>query len=119
MYGDIDRFKLLNDTYGHDRGDEVLVAVAGVLQAAFRETNLIARLGGDQFCVVAEADDIDPSLLGERLDAAVSLAGERLGMRVGLSHGEVATDWRGLEDPRAILADADARMYAAKQARRD
>ena len=64
VYGDIDRFKALNDTYGHERGDEVLVAVAGALQAAFRETDLIARLGGDEFCVIAEADDIDPALLG-------------------------------------------------------
>ena len=46
VYGDIDRFKILNDTHGHERGDEVLVAVAGALQAAFRETDLIARLGG-------------------------------------------------------------------------
>ena len=99
VYGDIDRFKTLNDTYGHERGDEVLVAVAGALRASFRETDLIARLGGDEFCVIAEADDIDPALLGERLDGAVRAAGERLGMSVGLSHGEVTTDWRGLEDP--------------------
>ena len=62
VYGDIDRFKTLNDAYGHERGDEVLIAVAGALHAAFRETDLIARLGGDEFCVVAEADDIDPAL---------------------------------------------------------
>lgn len=119
VYGDIDRFKTLNDTYGHECGDEVLVAVAGALQAAFRETDLIARLGGDEFCVVAEADDIAPALLGARLDGAVKEAGERLGMRVGLSHGEVTTDWRGLEDPRAVLDEADTRMYAAKHARDD
>ena len=71
VYGDVDRFKTLNDTYGHERGDEVLVAVSGALQSAFRETDLIARLGGDEFCVIAEADDIDPALLGERLDATV------------------------------------------------
>ena len=117
VYGDIDRFKTLNDTFGHERGDEVLVAVAGALQAAFRETDLIARLGGDEFCVFAEADDIDPALLGERLDAAVRSAGERLGMHIGLSHGEVTTDWRGLEEPREVLADADTRMYAAKHLR--
>jgi len=117
VYGDVDHFKTLNDTYGHERGDEVLVAVAAALRAAFRETDMIARLGGDEFCVVAEADDIDSSLLGERLDDAVSRAGASLGIRVGLSHGEVTTDWRGLEDPRAVLADADARMYAAKHAR--
>jgi diguanylate cyclase (GGDEF)-like protein/PAS domain S-box-containing protein len=119
VYGDIDRFKTLNDTFGHERGDEVLVAVAGALQAAFRETDLIARLGGDEFCVVAEADDIDPALLGQRLDGAVNEAGERLGIQVGLSHGEVTTDWRGLEDPRVVLDQADTRMYAAKHARGD
>ena len=119
VYGDIDRFKTLNDLHGHERGDEVLAAVAGALHAAFRETDLIARLGGDEFCVVAEADDIDPARLGERLDAAVRAVGEHLGMQVGLSHGEVTTDWRGLEDPRAVLAEADARMYAAKHSRDD
>ena len=119
VYGDIDRFKTLNDAYGHERGDDVLVAVSEALQAAFRETDLIARLGGDEFCVIAEADDIKPVLLGERLDAAVKAAGEHVGMDVGLSHGEVTTDWRGLEDPRAVLAEADARMYAAKHAHDD
>ena len=117
VYGDIDRFKSLNDTFGHERGDEVLVAVADALQAAFRETDLIARLGGDEFCVIAEADDIDATLLGERLDGAVKAAGERVGMLFGLSHGEVTTDWHGLEDPRAALAEADELMYAAKHAR--
>jgi diguanylate cyclase (GGDEF)-like protein len=119
LYGDVDRFKTLNDTYGHERGDEVLVAVSGALQSAFRETDLIARLGGDEFCVIAEAEDIDPALLGERLDATVKTAGEQLGMAIGLSHGEVTTDWQGLDDAHAVLAEADARMYAAKHARGD
>ena len=60
VYGDIDRFKKLNDTYGHDRGDEALVAVSRALRRAFRETDLVARLGGDEFCVIAEADDDRP-----------------------------------------------------------
>jgi diguanylate cyclase (GGDEF)-like protein/PAS domain S-box-containing protein len=116
VYGDIDRFKRLNDTHGHERGDDVLLAVAEALRTAFRETDLIARIGGDEFCVIAEADDIDPAKLGDRLDAAVATASENLGLAVGLSHGEVTTDWRGLEDPREVLAEADARMYAAKHA---
>ena len=69
--------------------------------------------------MIAEADDIAPAQFGARLDAAVKAAGEGLGIAVGLSHGEVATDWRGLEDPRLVLAEADARMYAAKHARDD
>jgi diguanylate cyclase (GGDEF)-like protein/PAS domain S-box-containing protein len=117
LYCDIDEFKLLNDTYGHDRGDEVLVAVAGALRTAFRETDLVARLGGDEFCVVAEADEIAPERLGARVDAATAAAGQALGLPLGLSHGEVATDWHGLEDPRALLVRADARMYEAKRAR--
>lgn len=117
IYSDIDRFKALNDTYGHERGDEVLVAVASSLQGAFRETDLIARLGGDEFCVVAEAEDIEPKRLGERLDLAVGMVAEELGLPVALSHGQVVTDWRGLEDPRALLAEADARMYDAKHGR--
>ena len=117
LYSDIDRFKTLNDAYGHERGDDVLVAVAGALRTAFRETDLIARLGGDEFCVIAETDDIAPAQFGERLDAAVKAAGEELGVAVGLSHGEVTTDWHGLEDPRAVLAEADARMYEAKHLR--
>ena len=119
VYGDIDRFKTLNDTYGHERGDDVLIAVASALRAAFRETDLIARLGGDEFCVIAEADDIAPDKLGARLDEAVAAAGQDAGLQLGLSHGQVVTDWRGLEDPRALLAQADARMYEAKHRRKD
>jgi len=118
VYGDIDRFKKLNDTYGHDRGDEALVAVSRALRRAFRETDLVARLGGDEFCVIAEADEIDPDLLAERLDAAVGAAGEEIGLPLSLSHGQVTTDWRGLETHAAVLAEADARMYDAKQERR-
>lgn len=117
VYGDIDDFKTLNDTHGHERGDEVILAVAGALRAAFRETDLIARLGGDEFCVVAETDDIEPDRLGARLDAAVAAAVEALGLPFGLSHGEILTDWRGLQDPRTLFARADARMYQAKHAR--
>ena len=97
----------------------MLQAVATAMRSTFRDTDLIARLGGDEFCMVAEADDIDPALFGERLDAAVKAASEHLGVAVRLSHGEVTTDWRGLEDPRVALAEADARMYEAKHARYD
>jgi diguanylate cyclase (GGDEF)-like protein len=117
VYGDIDRFKVLNDTFGHERGDDVLVAVATALRTAFRETDLIARLGGDEFCVIAEADAIEPERFAGRLDDAVKAAGDDLGLVVALSHGVVATDWRGLEDPREVLAEADARMYEAKHSR--
>ena len=115
VYGDIDRFKKLNDTYGHERGDEALVAVGSALRRAFRETDLVARLGGDEFCVIAEADEIDPELLAERLDAAVGAAGEEIGLPLSLSHGQVTTDWRGLEAP-AVRAGGGRRAHVRRQA---
>jgi diguanylate cyclase (GGDEF)-like protein len=48
---DLDNFKLVNDTYGHDKGDEVLCKVSSILQGKFRETDCVARLGGDEFMV--------------------------------------------------------------------
>ncbi len=116
MYGDIDGFKDLNDTYGHDKGDAVLVAVASALRATFRETDLIARLGGDEFCVVAE--DIDAARLTGRLEGAMASVSRELGLPVAMSHGEVLSDWQGLEEAATLLARADARMYQVKQARR-
>jgi diguanylate cyclase (GGDEF)-like protein/PAS domain S-box-containing protein len=117
LYGDIDRFKAINDRLGHRRGDQVLRAVADALRVAFRETDLIARLGGDEFCVVAESPS-DPEILVRRLDEAIAAAGGDLGLHIGLSYGTVVTDWRGLDDPDELLTRADMRMYEAKRARK-
>jgi diguanylate cyclase (GGDEF)-like protein/PAS domain S-box-containing protein len=117
IYGDVDRFKAINDALGHKRGDDVLKALADALLAAFRETDLVARLGGDEFCVVAESPT-EPAMLVQRLDEAVAAAVEELGLAVTLSYGTVITDWRGLEDPDELLTRADMLMYEAKRARR-
>ena len=116
LYGDIDGFKAINDRLGHKRGDDVLKAVAAALVVAFRETDLISRLGGDEFCVVAESP-AEPAILVQRLDEAIAAAGEDLGLSVKLSYGTVVTDWRGLEDPDELLTRADMLMYEAKRAR--
>jgi len=118
LYADLDGFKDFNDTYGHARGDDVLRAVSDALRQTFRDTDLLTRVGGDEFCVIAEAEaGTDPAVLAARLDAAVAAAGRELGLDVVLSHGEVTTDWRGLDDAQDLLAYADARMYAAKRER--
>ena len=120
LYCDVDDFKHVNDTLGHQRGDDVLAAVADVLRETFRETDLIARIGGDEFCVVASGEpDSDPALLERRLDEALAAASVPLGLEFSLSHGTVATDWRGLADPDEVLTRADMLMYEAKRTRHE
>jgi diguanylate cyclase (GGDEF)-like protein len=52
MYFDIDKFKRINDTYGHDAGDEVITMFAARVSAALREGDVVGRLGGDEFCLL-------------------------------------------------------------------
>ena len=58
-YVDLDRFKEVNDSYGHSAGDEVLVAVAGAMGSRLRQTDLVARLGGDEFALLLPDTDRD------------------------------------------------------------
>lgn len=117
LYGDIDGFKEVNDVRGHAYGDRVLVAVADALRRTFRETDLVARMGGDEFCVVAEVS-VEPKVLTDRLDAALAEARADLGTAVHVSYGVKRTDWRGLEDIDELLACVDTLMYEAKRRRR-
>lgn len=115
---DLDGFKLVNDRYGHDAGDEVLVETARRLRAAVRDTDLICRTGGDEFVVVLV--DADEPLM----DAISSRIIELMGVTMIISYGEVkvgssiGTVWypnwpAGLKEP---LARADGGLYRAKAA---
>jgi diguanylate cyclase (GGDEF)-like protein len=124
LYLDLDRFKLVNDTLGHRQGDELLVQVARRLQSHVRPTDLVTRIGGDEFMIVldhvvtiSEAMDLadrlriclqEPFILGGvefYLSASVGLA---------LASGD---------DPsattEALVRDADTAMYRAKESGRD
>ncbi|MEG3191671.1 bifunctional diguanylate cyclase/phosphodiesterase [Lysobacter sp. D1-1-M9] len=113
---DLDRFRQINDTLGHDCGDEVLVVVAGLLRGALRGDDLLARLGGDEFMVVLEDVDTGFALeraraLVETLRAPLRLSGTQvsLDVSVGVSmypeHGDT---------PDMLLRRADIAMYEAK-----
>lgn len=65
---DLDNFKMINDKYGHPEGDRALVEFGKVLIRSFREYDIIARFGGDEFVVVMEADNAAAMLARERLD---------------------------------------------------
>ena len=111
---DLDGFKAVNDRYGHAAGDEVLIDVAAALRAALREQDTVARMGGDEFCVLAPetAGDGAQQLAG-RIDQAVRTATAGLA-RLSASVG-VATYPDDGATGAAVVRAADERQMAAKR----
>ncbi|WP_088282115.1 bifunctional diguanylate cyclase/phosphodiesterase [Ideonella sp. A 288] len=119
MFLDFDRFKLINDSLGHNAGDEFLVQVARRLTEKLRPNDVVARLGGDEFAVLArelEHDD-DVIHLAERLLAALRLpfqvAGTELNTSASIGITRSSFGYASTED---VLRDADIAMYKAKAA---
>jgi diguanylate cyclase (GGDEF)-like protein/PAS domain S-box-containing protein len=116
---DLDRFKLVNDTFGHETGDNLLVAMASKLTAAVGDRDVVARLGGDEFAVATLLDpDDDPERFAARLSRAIHGpvdCGGRV-VHVAGSVG-VAVSRRHLPSPDELLRDADTAMYRAKRSR--
>ncbi len=114
---DVDGFKMINDSFGHAAGDDVLLSLAPRLATAMRSTDTVARLGGDEFVVIC------PDVDGAR---GATEAAERLAAAVVrplvLDSGEhfftitagIALASTKLDTPEALLGDADAAMYRAK-----
>jgi diguanylate cyclase (GGDEF)-like protein len=119
IYVDLDRFKAVNDRWGHVAGDHVLRRTAQRLEGAVRDGDTVARIGGDEFVVLVEglesADDVD--VLAERIVAACSapIAWRGDVLDVGASVG-VAVGDGAVGDADAFLGTADRAMYAAKSA---
>lgn len=118
---DVDYFKLYNDTYGHQNGDECLRKVASVLrQIVKRPADLVARYGGEEFAVIlAHTDEQGAAVLAERIRLEVEAlriphAGSKVASWVTTSIG-VATSIPGAgEDPDCLIAAADEALYLAK-----
>jgi diguanylate cyclase (GGDEF)-like protein/PAS domain S-box-containing protein len=114
---DLDRFKMINDSFGHAAGDEVLLALAPRLSAAVRLTDTVARLGGDEFVVICPDVDAGRGIteVAERLAAAVSRplvldSGDHFfTVSIGIA---LATHRQ--DTPTSLLGDADAAVYRAK-----
>ena len=114
---DLDRFTVINDSFGHDAGDELLVAVARRLADALRPGDTVGRLGGDEFVIVCEdaGDDEGAAVIAERLAQAVA-------QPVSIARGDVVvTASVGIAISRSpsdraegLLRDADAALYRAK-----
>lgn len=116
---DLDGFKPVNDTHGHEVGDALLVEVVRRLQAVLRSQDLVARTGGDEFVVVAAglSSAAQAEIVGSKLVQAFSDDFEVLGRRcqVGATVGYVLMPADG-RDADTLLRHADAAMYAGKQA---
>ena len=121
-YLDLDNFKNVNDSLGHQIGDGLLKGVAGRLAGSVRVTDLVARLGGDEFAVL-QADVTDPSSAGtlavklrEVLAAPFQIEGNAL--RITATIG-IASFMPDIESASQILAQADRALYRAKEEGRD
>jgi len=116
LFIDLDGFKPVNDTHGHDAGDELLRQVAHRLAAAVRSTDTVGRLGGDEFVVVCEdVDEASTSVVAGRIQASLK-------QPFDLGHGVVGIDASlgvALSPPypvEQLVHEADAAMYRAKRA---
>jgi diguanylate cyclase (GGDEF)-like protein len=123
MVLDIDHFKRINDTYGHDVGDRVLERVAEVLRGCIRGTDVVCRYGGEEFVVVGADSDLDSSLrCAERLrhavETEVAASFPKLERHVTVSIG-VALRNETTRTPEMLLKAADEALYLAKQTGRN
>jgi diguanylate cyclase (GGDEF)-like protein len=120
VYLDLDGFKPVNDRFGHAAGDAVLVAVAATLVAAVRASDIVARIGGDEFAVLlwnlSPADARNKSLALERAVADMSVPWEGHRLAVGATAG--VAEFLAGSDIAGLLARADAAMYARKRQRK-
>ena len=122
LFIDLDRFKYVNDTLGHEYGDELLTQVAKRLSQCVRESDTIARFGGDEFVILLHniISEREASLVAEkiikRLSEPFTLAGREIiiGASIGLTMFPGESD-----DPDTLLRNADLAMYRAKQTGRN
>jgi len=120
IYLDLDGFKALNDSYGHAAGDAVLRHVARLLNESVRESDIVGRLGGDEFGIILNRATHDEatakaSVLHERIHGTPMI-------HAGVAHRIAASigvhPIASVEDPETAIARADEAMYADKHARR-
>ena len=120
-FADLDKFKSINDTYGHGAGDEILVATANILRANVRGSDVVARYGGEEFILVfPETDFILVKTICERIVKSFQstrhdIAGGADSLAVTISMGMAThNDGRVFESPLALVTAADKALYSAK-----
>ena len=120
MYVDMDDFKQLNDHYGHAAGDRALMAVSRLLQSTVRDCDVVARMGGDEFTILAlDADVMGARAIQKRLDERLALfnASGELPMPLSLTVGHTRVRPSDTSSVIELLARADQLLYARKRRR--
>ncbi len=121
LLGDIDHFKAINDQYGHEAGDEILVQVADVIRESMRDQDRVARWGGEEFLILLAATPLDHAraaaerLLDRIASAPMATAGHVTWLTMTLG----AAEYAGEADATECIRRADAALYAGKQSGRN
>lgn len=118
---DVDHFKRINDRFGHSCGDEALRTVAGVIKGAIRETDIVGRIGGEEFGVLVAGANLDKTAtVAERIrrevfDTRLVLAGSPKQVSVSIGGAAIGNE----NDANALYRTADERLYTAKRSGRN
>jgi diguanylate cyclase (GGDEF)-like protein/PAS domain S-box-containing protein len=125
LFADLDDLKIINDTWGHRKGDEALVEAAAIFREVFRESDVIARMGGDEFAILALETSLvpreAPGVLTDRLQQCISLHNARrdrdytISMSIGVAFHDLSTSCL-IDD---LMSRADALMYEQKRRKRE
>jgi two-component system, cell cycle response regulator len=118
MLLDLDRFKAVNDTYGHDIGDELLKAVSERLKTCVREVDTVARMGGDEFTIILEGVSSDENILvvAKRITESIATTFELQGHHISIGVSIGITIYPHDDHPvDELLKHADTAMYRAKK----
>jgi diguanylate cyclase (GGDEF)-like protein len=118
LFVDLDGLKSINDTFGHRAGDQALIQVAGLLESGVRKSDVVARIGGDEFGILLEnADDKSAHETAARLIEAIAACefmheGDSLPLSVAIGVGMIDAQ----DDADQVMARADEQMYRRKAA---
>jgi two-component system, cell cycle response regulator len=121
LFSDLDRMKSINDKLGHAKGDKALIEVASILKEVFRDSDIIARVGGDEFAVLAigakeNSWDTLESRLQNHIDIHNAMANRDY--KISLSVGIAYSDLENYNSIDALMSKADALMYEQKRIKR-
>ncbi len=120
---DIDKFKRINDTYGHHIGDEVIIALANVLKSTNRKSDIACRFGGEEFLILLpETDLAGAKIIGEKLrklveELTVKVEDQNIGFTISIGVAEINLEKE--TDLEAVIQRADEGLYKAKESGRN